>query len=76
VFKRFRRWVKADAFYHIFDALASDADVDYAIIDGTIDKVYRSGQGAKGVSLPGQWAFSRRDNDEDTGSNGRARKSC
>ena len=53
VFKRFRGWDKVDAFYCIFNALASDADVDYAIIDGTIVKVHRSGQGAKGVSLPG-----------------------
>ncbi|WP_412049200.1 transposase [Hoeflea sp. Naph1] len=48
VFKRFRRWVKADAFYCMFKALASDADLEYAMIDGTIVKVHRSGQGAKG----------------------------
>lgn len=48
VFKRFRRWVKADAFYRMFKALASDADLEYAMIDGTIVKVHRSGQGAKG----------------------------
>jgi transposase len=48
VFKRFRRWVKADAFYHMFKALTSDADLEYAMIDGTIVKVHRSGQGAKG----------------------------
>ena len=48
VFKRFRTWVKADIFYHIFRALASDADLEYAMIDGSIVKVHRSGQGAKG----------------------------
>ena len=48
VFKRLRRWVKADIFYHIFRALASDADLEYAMIDGSIVKVHRSGQGAKG----------------------------
>lgn len=48
VFKRFRRWVKADIFHHMFKVLASDADLEYAIIDGTIVKVHRSGQGAKG----------------------------
>ena len=47
-FKRFRRWVKADIFHHMFKVLASDADLEYAIIDGTIVKVHRSGQGAKG----------------------------
>ena len=48
VFKRFRRWVKADAFYRMFKALAEDADFEYAMIDGTIVKVHRHGQGAKG----------------------------
>ena len=48
VFKRFRRWVKADTFYRMFKALSADADCEYAMIDGTIVKVHRSGQGAKG----------------------------
>lgn len=48
VFKRFRRWVHADVFYRMFKVLASDADFEYAMIDGTIVKVHRSGQGAKG----------------------------
>ena len=48
VFKRFRRWVKADAFYRMFRTLAKDADFEYAMVDGTIVKVHRHGQGAKG----------------------------
>lgn len=48
VFKRFRRWVKADIFYHMFKALSTDSDLEYAMIDGTIVKVHRSGQGARG----------------------------
>jgi transposase len=59
VFKRFRRWVKADAFYLVFRALAEDADFEYTMIDGTIVKVHRHGQGAKGglkVSLSGDLA--------------------
>ena len=48
VFKRFRRWVQADVFHRIFKALVIDADFEYAMIDGTIVKVHRSGQGAKG----------------------------
>jgi transposase len=48
VFKRFRRWVKADAFYIMFRALAEDADFEYVMVDGTIVKVHRHGQGAKG----------------------------
>ena len=47
VFKRFRRWVKADAIYSIFRALAEDADFEYTMIDGTITKIHRHGQGAK-----------------------------
>ena len=48
VFKRFRRWVNADLFYNMFRALAADVALEYAMIDGMIVKVYRSGQGAKG----------------------------
>lgn len=48
VFKRFRRWVKADAFYIMFKALSAGSDLEYAMIDGTIVKVHRSGRCAKG----------------------------
>lgn len=34
VFKRFRRWVKADAVHRMFRALAADADFEYALVDG------------------------------------------
>ncbi len=48
VFKRFRRWVLAGAFTRIFNALSDDTDFEYGMIDGTICKVHRHGQGAKG----------------------------
>ena len=60
VFKRFRRWVKADAFYRMFRVLAEDFDFEYTMIpsrafsmqcratDGIIVKVHRHGQGVKG----------------------------
>lgn len=32
VFKRFRRWVKADTFYRMFKALAASPDFEYAMI--------------------------------------------
>ena len=48
VYNRFRRWVKADAFYRMFKALAAGPDFEYAMIDGSIVKVHRAGQGAKG----------------------------
>ncbi len=48
VFKRVRRWVKADAFYRMFRALSEDADLDQAMIDCSNVKVHRHGQDAKG----------------------------
>ena len=48
VFKRFRHWVKLDVFKRIFDAASGDPDMEYTMIDGTICKVHRHGQGAKG----------------------------
>lgn len=48
VFQRYRRWVKADRFRKIFAALSDSPDMEYAMIDGTIVKVHRHGQGAKG----------------------------
>src|SRR5258706_3875260 len=48
VFKRFRHWVKADVFKRIFDAVSGDPDMEFVMIDATIVKVHRHGQGAKG----------------------------
>ena len=48
VFARFRYWVKRDVFKKIFDAVSDDPDMEYAMIDATIVKVHRHGQGAKG----------------------------
>ena len=48
VFKRFREWVKRDVFYRIFSALSEEPDMEYAMVDGTIVKVHRHGQGSKG----------------------------
>ena len=48
VFKRFRHWVKADVFKRIFDVVSDEADMEFAMIDGTIVRVHRHGQGAKG----------------------------
>jgi transposase len=43
VFKRVRRWVKADAFCRMFRALSEDADFEYAMIDCSNVKVHRLG---------------------------------
>src|ERR1017187_2455800 len=48
VFKRFRRWVERGAFERIFAALSEDSDFKYVLADGTIVRVHRHGQGAKG----------------------------
>ncbi len=48
VFKRFRDWVKAGVFKRLFDAVSDDPDLEYAMVDATIVKVHRHGQGAKG----------------------------
>ncbi|WP_323038774.1 IS5 family transposase [Gemmobacter sp.] len=47
-FRRFRDWREADVFKRIFDALSDEPDLEYAMIDATIVKVHRHGQGAKG----------------------------
>jgi transposase len=47
-FTRYRYWLKADVFKRIFDAVSDDPDMEYAMVDGTIVKVHRHGQGAKG----------------------------
>lgn len=48
VFKRYRDWVEADVFKRLFDVVSDDPDMEFAMIDGTIVKVHRHGQGAKG----------------------------
>ena len=47
VFARFRWWVKADVFKRLFDAVSDEPDMEYAMVDATIVKVHRHGQGAK-----------------------------
>lgn len=48
VFKRFRDWARADIWQRLFDAVSNEPDMEYAMIDATIVKVHRHGQGAKG----------------------------
>ena len=47
-FKRVRDWVKADGFKRMFDAVSDELDMEYAMVDATIVRVHRHGQGAKG----------------------------
>ena len=48
VFTRYRGWVKADVFVRLFEACSDEPDMEYAMVDATIVKVHRHGQGAKG----------------------------
>ncbi len=48
VFKRYRDWVKADVFVRLSEACSDEHDMEYAMVDVTIVKVHRHGQGAKG----------------------------
>ena len=67
VFKRFREWVKRDVSKRIFDALSEEPDMEYAMIDGTIVKVHRHGQGEKGDSEPGYRQVQGRINHQNHG---------
>ena len=48
VFQRFRRWVRSGVFDQLFEALSTDADFEYVIVDGTIVRVHQHGSGARG----------------------------
>ena len=47
-YTRFRDWVKADVWRRLFEAVSDEPDMEYAMVDATIVKVHRHGQGAKG----------------------------
>mgnify|MGYP006309116247 CR=1 FL=1 len=49
IYRRFRDWSRAGAFDMIFNALSDEPDMEVAVIDGTIVKVHRHGQGSKEV---------------------------
>lgn len=48
VYRRFLDWAKAGVFERMFNELSGEPDLEVAMIDGTIVKVHRHGQGAKG----------------------------
>ena len=45
VYRRLRDWGIAGVFERIFNALSDEPDMEMAMIDGTIVKVHRHGQG-------------------------------
>ncbi len=48
VYKRYSDWMRAGVFERMFAATIGDADMEYAMVDATIVRVHRHGQGAKG----------------------------
>ncbi len=48
IYRRFRDWARAGVFERIFNAVSGDPDMEMAMVDATIVKVHRAGQGAKG----------------------------
>lgn len=48
VYSRYSDWVRKGVFQRIFEELSRDRDMEYAMVDGTVVKVHRHGQGAKG----------------------------
>lgn len=67
VFKRFRDWVKAGVFKRMFDALSDEPDMEYAMVDATIVRVHRHGQGAKGGRTIGHRQIKRGLDDQNPG---------
>ena len=47
-FRRFRRWAMVGVFESLFKAVSGDADLEYALIDGTIVQVHQKATGANG----------------------------
>ncbi|WP_317983807.1 IS5 family transposase [Komagataeibacter rhaeticus] len=48
VYSRYSDWTKVGVFQKIFEAVSDDADMEYVMIDGTVVRVHRHDQGAKG----------------------------
>lgn len=59
---RFRRWAKTRVWERVFQALAVDADNEYAMIDSTIVRVHQQSAGAKGgMPMPKPWVAAKAD---------------
>src|SRR5258708_29966002 len=75
VFKRYRDWVKGDVFKRLFDAASDQPDMEYAMVDATIVKVHRHGQGAKGGLKARPSAAPRGHDDQNPGPHRRSGQS-
>lgn len=70
MFKRYRGWVKADVFKRFFDTSSEDPGLAYAMVDATIVKVHRHGQGAEGDFAPSHRPLKRLYDNQDLGFDG------
>ncbi len=48
VFRRFSRWSRDGVWWRLFNALATDPDFEYVIVDSTIVRAYQHAAGKKG----------------------------
>ena len=48
IYSRFHDWVRTGVWTRLFEAVSDEPDMEYAMVDATIVKVHRHGQGAKG----------------------------
>ena len=73
-FRRFRRWARAGEFESLFKAVSEDADLEYALIDGTKFRLTRRRPAQKEDSSSGHGPLALRA-DENPGVGGCARQS-
>lgn len=65
VHRRFSRWCHAGVWERVFDALTTDRDNQYLMIDSTIVRAHQQAATGKGGPGPGAGAFPRRADDQD-----------
>jgi transposase len=60
--RRFSRWADSGVWPRLFQALAAEADKEYALIDSTIVRAHQHSAGARKKGVPGKrWGVARAD---------------
>jgi transposase len=60
--RRFSRWADSGVWPRLFQALAAEADKEYALIDSTIVRAHQHSAGARKKGVPGKrWGAARAD---------------
>ena len=65
VHRRFSRWCHAGVWERVFDALTTDSDNTYLMLDSTIVRAHQQAASGKGGQGSGAGAFPRWTDDED-----------